>query len=140
MYKGLENIFYLVTQEVIPKPSIGNFDQVDKIRLWSSRYLISYFLINLVKLVRAAWITKSEGLRPSESIEEDGMKSIGSKDAESRVSEWRKSLLRTVIWSSLCTHWSLCRGVGIQEGITGILALIAQISVLRDMYEKAKLN
>lgn len=90
MHQGLQNIFYLVAKGLIPKPSIGNLNQVNRLRLWSSRCLLCSFLTNLVKLVHEAWINKDEKIRPSNSIDEDGLKTIGSKDAKSRVSERRK--------------------------------------------------
>jgi hypothetical protein len=46
---------------------------------------------------------------------------------EQEIRKWRKSLVNNLAWAPLCVHWSLKKGIGVPESLTGFISLLAGI-------------
>ena len=58
MYQVLENMFYLTTKGVIPRSLLERLGRIEKWPLWSARFLLSYFLLQFLKLWRGCRMDK----------------------------------------------------------------------------------
>lgn len=120
MYQATENVVYLCAKGIIPKTRIERHTRLGKWSLWSARFLLGYFLLQIIKLWRDYFLWKDRG----ETVLQDR--------------EWWKSLISSSVWTPLCIHWSLERGLGLPDGLFGIFGFVAGAWGLNDMFKEAR--
>ena len=118
LYQALENVFYLTTKGVISRSHLERLGRIEKWPLWSARFLLSYFLLQFLKLWRGCRMDKEAvSDRSDEKQGEEGKSRSGILP---RDREWWKSSISTILWTPLCVQWSLKGGIGIPNVFCGI--------------------
>ncbi|KAN0067382.1 hypothetical protein V8E54_014472 [Elaphomyces granulatus] len=125
LYQSLENLAYLASKGIAGKRLVDRWGGgVDVWYLWSTRAWLSHVVLDFIKLGRENSVKKK-------------MKKMMKKtdDDEEEVRKWRKTLLNNLIWAPLYVHWSLERGIGVPESLTGLVGLIAGAWGLHDSWK-----
>ena len=148
MYQATENAVYLCAKGIISKPLIGRYTRLGRWSLWSARFLLAYFLLQVIKLWRDCFLWSCSDDRTCVSSEdraespkglceegENERKRQGEAVLQGR--EWWKSLVSSSIWTPLCVHWSLEQGLGLPDGLFGIFGFVAGAWGLNDMFKEA---
>lgn len=143
MYQASENVFYLARKGIISQSFLERYSRIRKWSLWSARFLLGYFSLQFIKLWRD-W-TLSTGSE-SDSLKYSMKKPDEEQTDENKIEygtvleghEWWKSLVNTTIWTSLCVHWSLERGIGFPDKFCGLSAFVAGAWGLHDMFKEAR--
>ena len=84
---------------------------------WSVRFWALYIGVELGKL-------GAQGLCSGGAV----MTTKAEKD------EWRGKLMRNLAWAPLTLHWSVDGGVGLNEGIVGLLGSIPGLIQFRELW------
>lgn len=138
MYQVLENMFYLTTKGVIPRSLLEKLGRIEKWPLWSARFLLSYFLLQFLKLWRECRIDKEAvSDRSDEKQGEEGKRKSGMLSMDR---EWWKTSISTILWTPLCVHWSVKGGIGIPNALCGTFGFLAGAGGLYDMLKEAEEN
>jgi hypothetical protein len=136
VYQALENVAYLSSKGITGQRLVKKWGGINAWYLWSTRAWFGYVLLEFVRLGRESVLFRQkEEERKKIRAEQvqDGTKSVSEvekEDEEARRQEtrkWRKSLVNNLAWAPLCLHWSLEKGIGVPESLTGFIGLLAGI-------------
>lgn len=154
LYQSLENLAYLASKGIAGKRLVDRWGGgVDAWYLWSTRAWLGHVVLDFIKLGReSALLSKAkeqqQAINYTPAADEiattttttllDSVKKKKKKttdDDEEEVRKWRKTLLNNLIWAPLYVHWSLERGIGVPESLTGLVGLIAGAWGLHDSWK-----
>ncbi|KAL1965728.1 hypothetical protein VTN77DRAFT_5228 [Rasamsonia byssochlamydoides] len=129
VYQALENVAYLASKGIFGKRLVKRWGGIDAWNLWSMRAWFGYVLLELVRLARESVLfrrreeeRKKKGLELSETEKQEE-----EEARRQEIRRWRKSLVNNLAWAPLCAHWSVEKGIGVPDSLTGFISLIAKI-------------
>ncbi|KAL1987397.1 hypothetical protein VTN96DRAFT_4113 [Rasamsonia emersonii] len=133
VYQALENVAYLASKGIFGKRLVKRTGGVDAWYLWSTRAWFGYVLLEFVRLGRESVLFRRreeerKKIRAESTLSETEKREEEQKEEEARrqeIRKWRKSLVNNLAWAPLCAHWSLEKGIGLPESLTGFIGLIA---------------
>lgn len=136
IYQLLENVAYLASKGVVSKRFIEKYGGINKCYIWSTRGWFGHIFFQFFVLWR------QHVLRKKRSVDSNAASKTGSKELESQESDslraeiraWRKSLVNNSFWAPLCMHWCLEKGIGIPDGLHGLISFGAGAWALHDMW------
>ncbi|KAB8238805.1 uncharacterized protein BDW43DRAFT_319145 [Aspergillus alliaceus] len=128
-YQLLENVAFLMSKDVLPTRLWGRRIEIEKLYFWSLRALGVHMVLQLGKLWREKIIDR-EGESGTIANEEDAQ----ALSRREEIRTWRKSLVSSFTWATLCAHWGMPAGIGIPESFIGALSFVADAWELKDTW------
>lgn len=131
VYQALENVAYLASKGILGRRLVKRTGGVDAWYLWSTRAWFGYVLLEFVRLGRESVLFRQREEEERKKIRAESTFSESEKSEEEEearrqeIRKWRKSLVNNLAWAPLCAHWSLEKGIGLPESVTGFLGFIA---------------
>lgn len=145
VYQALENVAYLASKGILPKRLVDRWGGIDKWYLWSTRAWLGHVLLQFVKLGRERAIAKRRDEEERKRVKAGGgdekaaaTLQLSEEEREARRQEiraWRKKLVNSICWAPLCLHWSVEKGIGIPDSLTGFISFFAGAWGLYDSWK-----
>jgi hypothetical protein len=136
VYQILENVAYLASKGIGGNRLVKRYGGIGAWYLWSTRAWFGYILLEFVRLARESVLFqqkeeeqkrhRAERISAGEKMVSETCKEQ-DEARQQEIRNWRKSLVNNLAWAPLCVHWSLQKGIGVPESLTGFISLLAGI-------------
>lgn len=144
LYQVTENVAFMVAKGVISKSWVERLARLESWYLWSARFLLGGVIAQLVRLWRESIFkrTKNRDSDLKEIKSTQGSQSLYPGDDRHKFERrlksraWWQSLTTSILWTPLCLHWSLTRGMGIPNPLVGLLSLSASAWGMHESWKK----
>ncbi|KAI9930483.1 hypothetical protein ASPWEDRAFT_463412 [Aspergillus wentii DTO 134E9] len=125
IYQALENGGYLAAKGIVSKKFVDRWGGIDKWYLWSTRAWFGHIFFQFFALWRQSVLRRR---KTEEQVKITG-KELSSEEERAtlraEIRAWRKSLVNNVFWAPLCLHWSVEKGIGVPDSLSGVISFCA---------------
>lgn len=128
LYQATENVAYLASKGIAGNSLVARTGGIKKWFLFSVRAWLCHILFEFVRLYREITLIKQKAMVASSEEGSDvteAERKARVKAQNQSVRAWKKSLVNNLAWAPLCIHWSLQKGIGVPESLTGFISLMA---------------
>ncbi|WEW61154.1 hypothetical protein PRK78_006644 [Emydomyces testavorans] len=135
VYQFMENVAFLASKGIISQRALQRWGGIGQWYIWATRAWLSHVVLEFVRLWREQSLFAKQKQLSLENCPAKGI-GEGQDPAEAlRLRAWRKSLVSNLAWFPLCVHWSLEKGAGVPNSMTGLISFIAGAWKLSDSWE-----